>query len=434
MEIRDDCIYIDGYPVKDIAEEFGTPTYVYNSKKIINNYRHAKKIATTYYKNFELYYAIKACNNLSIAQLLVDEGAGIDAASINEIYLAQALGLSNDRIIFTGNNLSDEDILMGIQSGAIINLDDETIFPRLLNYGKPNIISFRVNPGKGASALGDYVTNAGPNAKFGIHKDKAITAYRMAKESGITRFGIHMMCGSCILDPTFFHEVTNLLKNTIYEIIDNLGITFEFIDLGGGLGIPYQNKEKELDLGIVFKGIADIINDFTNNIDIPPPKIIMEPARYFVGNAGYLIGRVHTIKEGYSKIIGTDISMNTLARPAMYSAYHHIYIDGKESDRREKLGLCGQVCENTDYWCKDRKLPSTIEEKDLVVVSDAGAYGFSMSYEYNGRLRPAEVMLQDGKPRLIRRRDTFKNMVQNMVLPESISKRVENLLFGEDLK
>ena len=164
-----------------------------------------------------------------------------------------------------------------------------------------------------------------------------------------------------------------------------LGIDFEFIDLGGGLGIPYEPGEASLDLEAAAKKTADVFKSFVEQYGMKPPRLEMEPARYFVGNAGYVIGRVHAVKESYTKIVGTDVGMNVLVRPAFYGSYHHIYVDGKESEPRETMGLCGQLCENTDYWVKERSLPASLGPGDLIVVENAGAYGFGMSYQYNGR-------------------------------------------------
>lgn len=182
MQLKNDKIFINGCSVEDIARKWGTPTYIYNADKIVENYTKAFSIAKSYYDDFKFYYAIKACNNLEVARLLTEQGAGIDAASVYEINLAQALGLSGDRIIFTGNNLSDVDIVQGLNSGAIMNLDDVTLLPRLLAYGKPETLCFRVNPGYGDSNLGHYVTNAGPRAKFGVHRMTLSTPIRMPNQ------------------------------------------------------------------------------------------------------------------------------------------------------------------------------------------------------------------------------------------------------------
>ena len=323
---------------------------------------------------------------------------------------------------FSGNFLSDADIQQGLESGVIFNLDDISILPRLLKFGTPEMISFRVNPGYGKSNVGEYVTNAGPGAKFGIHPDDVLKAYKMAKDAGIKRFGAHMMTGSCITDADYFPFITGLLMDIIGKVGRELQIDFEFIDLGGGLGIPYKPGEEALDLERAAEGTAKMFKEKCAEYGLKPPQLKMEPARYFVGNAGYLVGKVHSIKESYKKIIGTDIGMNVLCRPAMYGSYHHIYVDGKENHPRTALGLCGQLCENTDFWVKDRELPADMGEGDIVVVENAGAYGFGMSYQYNGRLRAAEVLVNNGESVLIRDRETFEDMVRHTHVPEYLAK------------
>ena len=420
MKFIGDRIAIGEIPVSELAERFGTPTYVYDEQKIRKNYRRVFNAFAKHYPDFKMFYAVKSCNNPAIVNILRQEGAGVDAASVNEILLAKHVGLGGEDVMFSGNFLSDEDIHQGLESGVIFNLDDISILPRLLKFGTPEILSFRVNPGYGKSNVGEFVTNAGPNAKFGIHPDKVMDAYRMAKEAGVKRFGAHMMTGSCITDAEYFPFVTGLLMDIIGKAGRELKIDFEFIDLGGGLGIPYKPGEAALDLEKAAELTAKMFRDKAAEYGLRPPQLKMEPARYFVGNAGYIIGRVHSIKESYKKIAGTDIGMNTLARPAMYGSYHHIYVDGKEQDPRAAIGLCGQLCENTDFWVKERELPSTIAEGDLVVVENAGAYGFGMSYQYNGRLRPAEVLVNGDEATLIRTREDFDDMIRHTFVPSRL--------------
>jgi diaminopimelate decarboxylase len=422
MKIVKNKIYVGDVAVSDIATEYGTPTYVYDENKIRENYRKALKAFSKYYPDFRFFYAVKACNNPAIANILRQEGAGIDAASVNEIRLAKKIGLGGEDVMFSGNFLSDDDIKFGLKSGVIFNLDDPSILSRVIKFGKPKILSFRVNPGYGKSNVGEFVTNAGPNAKFGVHPDQVMDAYRAAKEAGITRFGAHMMPGSCITEPEYFSFITNLLMDIIGKVGKELKIQFEFIDLGGGLGIPYRPGEEGLNVDEAAKQVANAFKSKVKEYGLKPPRLMMEPARYFVGNAAWIVGKVHSIKKSYKKIIGTDIGMNTLARPAMYGAYHHIYIDGKEKDSREKVGLCGQLCENTDFWVKERELPSTISEGDIVVVENAGAYGFAMSYQYNGRLRPAEVLVNGKEHYLIRKREEFEDMIRNTSVPEYLKR------------
>lgn len=420
MKFIGDKIAIGDIPAADIAAKFGTPTYVYDEQKIRKNYRRAFNAFAKHYPDFKMFYAVKSCNNPAIVNILRQEGAGVDAASVNEILLAKHVGLGGEDVMFSGNFLSDDDIRQGLESGVIFNLDDISLLPRLLKFGKPEILSFRVNPGYGKSNVGEFVTNAGPNAKFGIHPDKVMEAYKLAKEAGIKRFGAHMMTGSCITDAEYFPFVTGLLMDIIGKTGKELKIDFEFIDLGGGLGIPYKPGEPALDLEKAAELTAKMFRDKVAEYGLKPPQLKMEPARYFVGNAGYLIGRVHSIKESYKKIAGTDIGMNTLARPAMYGSYHHIYVDGKEQEPRTAIGLCGQLCENTDFWVKERELPASIAEGDLVVVENAGAYGFGMSYQYNGRLRPAEVLVNGEEATLIRTREDFDDMIRHTFVPSRL--------------
>jgi diaminopimelate decarboxylase len=417
MRIQDQRIYLDEVPAATIAEVYGTPTYVYEERRIRDNFRRALAAFRKYYPDFRFFYAIKACNNLAVAHVLRQEGAGIDAASVNEILLARELGLGGEDVMFSGNFLSDEDIRQGLLSGVIFNLDDDSLLPRVLHHGRPALLSYRVNPGYGKSEIGDFVTNAGPRAKFGVHPDRVLAAYRAAKDAGVTRFGAHMMPGSCIRDADYFGFITGLLMDIIGKVSRELDISFEFIDLGGGLGIPYRPGDKPLDLDAAAAQVADTFKKKLAEYRMTPPRLMMEPARYFVGDAGFIVGRVHTIKESYQRIVGTDVGMNTLARPAMYGAYHHIYVDGREEEPRRPVGLCGQICENTDYWVRDRELPTGLAVGDLIVVENAGAYGYAMSYQYNGRLRPAEVLVCKDKHYLIRERETFADLVRNVHVP-----------------
>ena len=420
MKIQNGQIYLEDVPVTLIAQTYGTPTYVYEENRIRDNFRRALNAFKKYYPNFRFFYAIKANNNLAVANILRQEGAGIDAASINEILLAQKLGLGGDNVMFSGNFLSDDDIQQGLKSGVIFNLDDISILPRVLKYGKPEFLSFRLNPGYGACEVGDFVCNGGPNAKFGVHPDQIMDAYRMAKEAGIKRFGAHMMPGSCIRDPEYFKFITGLLMDNIGKVGKELGIDFEFIDLGGGLGIPYKHEDGPLDIDKAAQLVAEIFTEKLNEYGLKPPRLMREPARYFVGDAGYVVGTVHSIKNSYKRIIGTDVSMNTLARPAMYGAYHHIYVNGREDEARKPVGLCGQVCENTDFWVKERMLPEGITLGDIIVVENAGAYGYAMSYQYNGRLKPAEVLVNGDKHWLIRQRETIDDLVRNVTVPDHL--------------
>lgn len=420
MQLIDDRIHFDQVSAAALAEAYGTPLYVYEENRIRTNFRRALEAFRKHYDDFRFFYAIKACNNPAVANILRQEGAGIDAASVNEILLARQLGLGGENVMFSGNFLSDADIKQGLDSGVIFNLDDISLLPRVLKFGKPKLLSFRVNPGYGRSNVGEYVTNAGPEAKFGVHPDHVMDAYRMAKEAGVTRFGAHMMPGSCITDPEYFAFITELLMDIIGKAGRELDIHFEFIDLGGGLGIPYEQDEEHLNIETVAERVSQVFTAKLSEYGLQPPRLMMEPARYFVGDAGAVLGRVHSVKDSYRRIIGTDVGMNVIARPAMYDAYHHITVDGRENEEHVPLGLCGQICENTDFWVRDRPLPKNTAEGDLIAVTNAGAYGYVMSYQYNGRLRPAEVLVKDDQHWLIRDRETFDDLMRNVHVPDHL--------------
>ena len=411
-------IFFEQTSAANIAEAYGTPTYVYEENTIRENYRRAYAAFRKYYENFRFYYAIKACNNPSITNILRQEGAGIDAASVNEILLAKKLGIIGEDVVFSGNFLSDDDIRQGLESGVIFNLDDTSLLPRLLEIGKPKILSFRVNPGYGRSNVGDYVTNAGPNAKFGIHPDHVLDAYRTARDAGITRFGAHMMPGSCINDPEYFAHITGLLMDIIGQVGTKLSINFEFIDLGGGLGIPYEPGETPLDIDRTAERIAEVFTNKLKEYNLKAPRLVMEPARYFVGDAGFIVGRIHSIKKQLfqDRWVGRwhEHSGKT-SNVWRLSSYLHRRARG---GAREKIDLCGQICENTDYWIKSRELPKDLQEGDLIVIENAGAYGYCMSYQYNGRLRPAEVLVNNDKHYLIRERETFEDMIRDTFVPD----------------
>ena len=414
-----DNISFCGISLEKLAGKYGTPTYVYSESTITDNYKRLNCALSSLDYKHSLFYAIKACNNPHIAKILTEFGAGIDAASPLEIKLAFMLGVPKEKILFTGNNLSNTDISYAISSGVIFNVDDEGILPRVFDVGCPQMLSFRINPGGNENVTG-LQTFGGAQAKFGIAPSNAIPAYAKARERGVERFGIHMMPGSCALDVNYFKENTKILLELAQQVHEEIGIEFDFIDLGGGLGIPYHDNQDPLDVMSVAKVINKELSAISERVLSKDGSIFMEPARYFVGDAGILLGRVHSIKNRESdSIIGTDISMNVLARPAMYKGggYHRLLFNGRSEISLVEAGICGQVCENTDFWAKNRKVPDCVEVNDLIVALDTGAYGYSMSYQYNGRLRPAEVLIdKDGNDKLIRNRETIHDMIGNTPL------------------
>lgn len=408
MQFKHRHIFFDGVSARTIAEKYGTPTYVYEAERIRENYRRLHKAFADRWPRFKIYYAIKANTNPAIIRLLMQEGAGCDCASANEVLLAQKLGARGDTILFSGNYLSDGDLQAGLKSGAVVNLDDASLLPRLLAFGKPGFLSFRINPAIGKSNVHESDVMAGPDAKFGIPWERAEAAYAQAKEAGVKRFGVHMMTGSCVTDPEYFEAITEKLLDCVGPIAKKRGIRFEFVDIGGGFGIPSLPGEKPLDIEKTAGLVTGTFKKKSAEYGLGEPWLAVEPGRYLVGDAGFIVGRVQAIKESYKKFVGTDIGMYTLARPVLYGAWHGIYTETRRHGERktEIVTITGQACENADAWAKDRELPS-LKVGDLIVVENAGAYGFVMSYPYNGRLRPAEVLVDKGEHRLIRRRETL---------------------------
>lgn len=403
---------INNAEIKDLVEQYGAPFFVYDEARIRDNFRRLEAAFASNYENFKICYSVKANSNPSLVKILLEEGAGIDASCENEIKLATYLGVKGEDIIFSGNYLTDEDIQEGLNSNVLFNLDDISLLPRVLAFGKPEVLSFRINPGMGKSNVGHFVITGGPEAKFGLNRNQAVEAYRQAKDAGIERFGIHMMAGSCVTDHEYFAEITERLFDVIGEIKKELNIEFEFVDLGGGLGIPYKPKEHLLDLPKAIAGVVREIKEKCSKYNITLPKIIIEPGRYLVADAGYLVGKVMLKKESYKEIWGTNLGMNLVPRVILYHAYHEFVVDGKEDREKFPTSVCGQICEQTDLWGKELMLPK-LDVGDLIIMKNTGAYCFVMSYDYNGRFLPEEILVKsDGTTEVIREARTFEDMLK----------------------
>ncbi len=329
-------------------------------------------------------------------------------------------GFSPTKILYTGNYPSDEELKFAFEKKALINLDDISLLPRLLNIGTPDFLSFRINPGIGSGQFKGLIF-AGPDAKFGVPEHKVVDAYKSAKEAGIRKFGIHMMTGSCIMDPAYFDLIAKKLISIVEDIVREVGIRFEFIDIGGSLGIPYREDEPVLDIGKVAGNVCSILAAKEKQLGLEKTNLVMEPGRYIVGDAGILLARVDALKSAQKKFIGTDAGMNTLLRPALYGAYHRIIIANDVGRKgAEIVDVTGKICENTDRLAKDRSLPP-IKVGDILAVFDTGAYGFAMGSQYNSRPMAAEVLVDKGRAFLIRKRETTDDLVRNVVKVSSRS-------------
>ncbi len=399
---------IANYDVKALAEKYGTPLYAYDRFKIISNYKKMDETFKKYYPKTKIHFSVKANSNLNILKLFQNAGCGADCSSPVELLLAQKAGFANDRILYTGNYESEEDLQTVTESDVTVNLDDINSFQRLFKIKKPERISFRINPGIGKGGFEGIVTG-GTDAKFGVPYEKAFQAYKTAKDAGIKRFGIHMMTGSNNLEPYFFVQIIDKLMTIAGNIFKHLNIIPEYVDIGGGFGIPYGVDEEELDLDLTAKLVAEEFSEKTKKFGFGEPELFLEPGRYLIANTGYLITKVTGIKESYKKFVGLDAGMNTLIRPALYGAQHRMSVYGKK-EYEETVNVCGQICENSDIFAIMLPFPQ-VEEGDIVTIHDAGAYGYVMSSIYNNRLRPPEVLVDESHAELIRRRETIDDVL-----------------------
>ncbi len=399
---------IGNVDVSKIAEEFGTPAYVYDKSIIIENYNKLYAAFRKYYPNTKIHYSAKANTNLHILRIIKEQGGGVDCSSPVEFFLAQKAGFDNHRILYTGNYESYEDLRPVAFENLKLNLDDIESFKRLAEINIPELISFRINPGMGRGGH-EGITTGGTEAKFGIPYEKAFDAYKLAKDSGVKRFGIHMMTGSNNLEPYFFAEIVDKLLIIAAELFGKLGEVPEYFDIGGGMGVPYSDEEQEMNIDLMAKLVSEVFTERCEKYGFGSPKLILEPGRFLVANAGYLIAKVTGIKRSYKTFAGLDAGMNTLIRPALYGAEHRVSIYNKPQGNNT-INLCGQICENSDIFSKNTDMPE-LETGDLAVFRDAGAYCYAMASNYNNRMRPPEVLIDEGKAKLIRRRETIDDVL-----------------------
>lgn len=374
---------------ENLATQYDTPLYVYDKNIILSRIQ----MLRTAFPFVSFCYAVKANANPELLQIIAKEGLGADCSNRIELGYALQAGFAMEKSIFTAVNPRDDDLKQALQSGIIMNLDARSIFHRVLRYGTPARISFRINPGFGRGKFPGIIVG-GEGTKFGMDETEAMLAYADAKKAGVNIFGIHMMTGSCVLHEDYFKELTIALQEIAGRIEKKLGISFSFLDIGGGLGVPYEPYERPLDLSSLGKKIANIYKH--------QAQLMMEPGRFIVAEAGTLLTRVTTIK---GKYIGIDAGMSTLLRPSLYGAYHPIVLARDPNAKIvQEAHICGPVCENTDFFAKNRPLPS-IKEGDLLAIQVAGAYGYAMASSFNGLLRPAELLVEGKKHKCIRKRE-----------------------------
>jgi len=417
LENRGGILYIDGVSSLELAEEFDTPLYVLAERRIRENYRRLYSALKKRYGKVRIYYSAKANTSLSVLNILESEGAHLDTVSPGEVFLALRASFTPDRILFTGTSVRDDELKFLVDSGVTINIDSLSQLRRLLDFHVPELISVRVNPEIGAGHHEHCIT-AGKNSKFGIWEDDVIKAYRRAKEAGVKKFGIQMHIGSGILTVEPFLLAAEKLLEIARHVHEEVGVDFEFIDFGGGLGVPYMPEEETLNLDLYAEKVLDLFLKRIGEYDLGEPWFFIEPGRYIVCDAGVLLTRVNTVKvTPFKKFVGVDAGFNTLIRPAMYGSYHPIVVANRlDSAEEETYDVAGPICESGDLLARDRKLPK-ISEGDVLAILNAGAYGFSMSSQYNSRPRCAEVLVKDGEYALIRRREDFESLLMGQELP-----------------
>ena len=403
----------DKAKLEEIAARWPTPFHIYDAKAIRANARRLKK-AFAWNKGFREYFAVKATPNPHIMQLLRDGfGFGSDCSSMAELVLAEKVGNVGEAIMFTSNDTPAEEFRKAWELGAIINFDDLTHIGYCLDAVGADAASVasrlfccRYNPGplKGGNAI----IGKPEEAKYGFTREQLFDGYRRLKEAGATRFGLHTMVASNELDPEYIIDTAKMLFDLVADISQQLEISFDFVNIGGGIGIPYRPDQTAMDLERVGKGIEAAYKERITGRGLPPLRLFMECGRCITGPYGYLVSRVRHIKNTYRMYAGLDACMSNLMRPALYGAYHEIVVPGKETSGDTSVyDVTGSLCENNDKFAIQRVLP-VLERGDLVVICDAGAHGHAMGFQYNGKLRSAELLLEeDGSVREIRRAETL---------------------------
>lgn len=395
---------LNGEQLDELTNKFPTPFHIYDEAAIRANAR-ALKAAFAWNPGFKEYFAVKAAPNPYLMKVLKSEGFGSDCSSLPELLLSERVGVTGEEIIFTSNDTPASEFAVAKELGAIINLDDISHIEFLdKEVGLPELICCRYNPGplKGGNAIIGHPEEA----KYGFTREQLFEGYRMLRDKGVKRFGLHTMVASNELDGQYFIETAQILFDLVKELSAELGIEFEFINIGGGIGIPYKPEDNPVDLQMVGEGIRKLYEaaGFTS-LDLR-----MECGRMVTGPYGWLIGRVLHKKNTYKQFVGLDACMANLMRPALYGAYHHITVAGKESLPCDCVcDVTGSLCENNDKFAVDRALPP-MEVGDLVVIHDAGAHGHAMGFNYNAKLRSAELLLrEDGSVVQIRRAETVED-------------------------
>jgi len=395
----------DERTLRQIVGDFPTPFYIYDEAAIRASARRLNQAFA--WAMFKEYFAVKATPNPHLLKILKQEGLGADCSSRAELELCARVGITGENIMFTSNETPAEEYRRARELGAFINLDDITHIAYLeQQVGLPEAICLRYNPGP--MRQGNAIIGKPEEAKYGFTREQLFEGYRALKAKGVRRFGLHTMVASNELNPEFFVETAQMLFELSVELGRDPGVRIEFVNLGGGIGIPYRPGQKAVDLDLVGRRIEQKYREIIQPAGLHPLKVFMENGRCITGPYGYLVTTAIHHKNTYKQYIGVDACMSNLMRPGMYGAYHHITVLGKETAAEDHTyDVVGSLCENNDKFAIDRQLPE-ITAGDLLVIHDAGAHGYAMGFQYNGKLRCAELLLrEDGSVTQIRRAETL---------------------------
>lgn len=404
-----------------IIDHFRTPFHIYDESGIVQHGQMLKHVFQgPHIRGFKEFFAVKALPNFEILKIMHRLGFGFDCSSIPELMMAREIGARPDDVMFTSNNTGDEEFSEALQEyGCILNLDDISLIDRACHFrNTKGFICLRYNPGE--RRTGNAIIGNPVDAKYGVRHDQIVGAYIRAKKLlNPTFFGLHTMICSNELNYQYMVETIKMLLEIVNEV-SGIGIWIDFINIGGGMGIPYKPEQQAFDFVALAREADSLLEDFEDsNGDFPSPRLFMESGRAMTGPHGVLVTKVINRMSKYREYVGVNACMSSLMRPAMYDAYHHITVydrDGHpKTDSKVIVNVVGSLCENNDQFAKRRELPE-VSRGDILIIHDTGAHGHAMGFQYNGRLRPKELLLhKDGSVELIRRAETPEDYFRTMV-------------------
>lgn len=403
--------------LRGVIKKFPTPFHIYDEKKIRDNFRKLRE-TFAWAPDFREHFAVKATPNPYIVEVLARDGAGTDCSSLAELCISQAAGVVGEKIILTSNDTPAYEFRKALELGAIINFDDITHIDYIeRNARLPEVVSFRYNPADIMNDGNDIIGRPA-EAKYGLTREQIFEAYKICMDKGVNRFGLHTMIASNERKASTFIYTARIMFELAAKLKDQLGIIFEFVNLGGGLGIPYRPDDQPVNLRMIGEGIKKLFHEILVPCGLGNVRLAMESGRAMTGSAGWLVSTVLHKKNTYKNYIGLDSCMSDLMRPALYDAYHHITVLGKENASCDNVyDVTGSLCENNDKFAIDRHLPQ-IDVGDVVIIHDTGAHGHAMGFNYNGKLRSAELLIREnGDVEMIRRAETLNDYFATLNFP-----------------